>query len=252
MVESYIASISMFTGNFAPSGYAYCSGQQMSLNQYQAVFSLIGYVYGGSAGNFLIPNLQGRVPVHYGQVPGTSGQSFFATMGTTIGVPVATQILQSIGGLQANNIPGHTHPATFSPNITPVRVPISQAGNLAVNIPVGTTIPPTVGPTTLSGPQYLSNAASGLNPLKGAFVNSPPASTVSLATGTGGVTVTGAPGITANPTINVVTGGGVNVGPNNTSPQPFTVSGTVNTTTVQPGLGIGFIFALDGVYPPRP
>jgi len=53
--------------NFPPKGWALCNGQLLPINQNQALFSLVGTVYGGDGRvNFALPNLQGRVPIHRG------------------------------------------------------------------------------------------------------------------------------------------------------------------------------------------
>lgn len=57
----------MFSFNFAPKGWALANGQQLPINQNQALFSLLGTTYGGNgATTFALPNLQGSVPVHMG------------------------------------------------------------------------------------------------------------------------------------------------------------------------------------------
>jgi microcystin-dependent protein len=57
----------MFGGNFAPAGYALCSGQLMQIAQNSALFNLIGTTYGGDGvQTFGLPDLRGRVPVHMG------------------------------------------------------------------------------------------------------------------------------------------------------------------------------------------
>ena len=38
----YLGQIAMFGGNFAPSGWALCDGQLLSISQYTALFSLLG------------------------------------------------------------------------------------------------------------------------------------------------------------------------------------------------------------------
>ena len=45
-MESFLAQIIMFAGNFAPRGWAYCNGQLLSINQYSALYSLLGNTYG--------------------------------------------------------------------------------------------------------------------------------------------------------------------------------------------------------------
>ncbi len=81
--EPYLAEIIMFAGNFAPTGWAFCNGQLLPINQYQAVFSLLGTTYGGNGTtNFALPDLRGRVPVGFGQGSGLSNYPLGDTVGT--------------------------------------------------------------------------------------------------------------------------------------------------------------------------
>lgn len=69
----YIGEIAMFAGNFAPQGWAFCNGQILSISQNQALFSILGTTYGGNGStNFALPDLRGKVPMHWGQGPGLS------------------------------------------------------------------------------------------------------------------------------------------------------------------------------------
>lgn len=53
---------------FAPKGFAQCNGQLLSIAQNQALFSLLGTVYGGDGRTtFGLPNMQSRTPVGFGQ-----------------------------------------------------------------------------------------------------------------------------------------------------------------------------------------
>jgi microcystin-dependent protein len=62
----YISEIRIMSFNYAPNGWALCNGQTMQIRQYQALFSLIGTTYGGDGiQTFQLPNLQGRVPLHF-------------------------------------------------------------------------------------------------------------------------------------------------------------------------------------------
>ena len=63
----------MFAGNFAPRGWAFCDGQLLAVSQNDALFSLLGTIYGGDGRTtFGLPDLRGRVPIHAGQGPGLS------------------------------------------------------------------------------------------------------------------------------------------------------------------------------------
>ena len=64
--ESFLAEIKIVSFNFPPSGWARCNGQLLPINQNQALFALLGTTYGGNGQtNFALPNLQGRVPIHF-------------------------------------------------------------------------------------------------------------------------------------------------------------------------------------------
>ena len=52
---------------FAPKGWALCNGQLMPINQNQALFSLLGTMYGGNGQTtFALPDLRGRTPIYIG------------------------------------------------------------------------------------------------------------------------------------------------------------------------------------------
>jgi len=98
MSEAYIGEIRMFGGNFAPAGWALCNGQTLPINQYTALFSILGTTYGGNGTtNFNLPNLQGRVPIHWGVGAGLSPYVIGQTGGTE-----TTSVLIS-------NMPNHNH-----------------------------------------------------------------------------------------------------------------------------------------------
>ena len=69
-----VASITPFLGqiipwpiNYAPTGWLLCNGQTLAINQYTALFALIGTTYGGNGvTTFVLPDLRGRMPVHVG------------------------------------------------------------------------------------------------------------------------------------------------------------------------------------------
>jgi microcystin-dependent protein len=66
MTEPFLAEIRIFSQNFAPRGWANCDGQLLPINQNQALFSLLGTVYGGNGQTtFALPDLRDRVPIHF-------------------------------------------------------------------------------------------------------------------------------------------------------------------------------------------
>ncbi len=71
MSEPFIGEIRMFAGNFAPRGWAFCNGQLLSVSDNDALFSLYGTTYGGDGRTtFGLPDLRGRLAIHYGSGPG--------------------------------------------------------------------------------------------------------------------------------------------------------------------------------------
>ncbi|MBX7185195.1 MAG: tail fiber protein [Vicinamibacteria bacterium] len=71
MSEPYIGEVRMFGFDFPPRGWAQCSGQIMSIQQNQALFSLLGTTYGGNGiTTFALPDLRGRSPLHFGTLSG--------------------------------------------------------------------------------------------------------------------------------------------------------------------------------------
>lgn len=67
MSEPFLGEIRLVSWDFPPKGWAFCRGQLLPINQNQALFSILGTMYGGNGQtNFALPNLQGRSPVHRG------------------------------------------------------------------------------------------------------------------------------------------------------------------------------------------
>lgn len=57
-MEAFIGTITLFVGNFVPSGWLACQGQELSINQYPALYSILGSRYGGNGTTtFALPNL---------------------------------------------------------------------------------------------------------------------------------------------------------------------------------------------------
>jgi microcystin-dependent protein len=63
--QKFLGQVGLFAGNFAPGGWAFADGQLLSINQNQALFSLLGTTYGGNGQTtFALPDLRGRTVVH--------------------------------------------------------------------------------------------------------------------------------------------------------------------------------------------
>ncbi len=98
--EPFIGEISMFAGNYAPIGWAFCNGQIMDIGQNSALFSILGTTYGGDGmRTFALPDLRGRVPVHAGRGNGLN-EIDLGEMGG-----------ESAHTLVSSEMPTHTHAA---------------------------------------------------------------------------------------------------------------------------------------------
>jgi microcystin-dependent protein len=105
MAQPYVGEVRLFAGNFAPAGWMFCSGQLLSIAENETLFQLIGTTYGGDGQNtYGLPNLQSRVPMHFGQGPGLPNYVLAEAAGTetvTLTVP---------------QLPQHNHPEIASLN----------------------------------------------------------------------------------------------------------------------------------------
>lgn len=71
MSEPFLGEVMQFGGNFPPRGWAFCNGQLLAISQNQALFSLLGTIYGGDGRTtFALPDLRGRVALHDGDSTG--------------------------------------------------------------------------------------------------------------------------------------------------------------------------------------
>ena len=100
-MDPFLGIITLFAGNFAPRGWAFCNGQLLPISGNEALFSLLGTFYGGDGQTtFALPDFRGRVIIHAGRGPGLSNYQ----LGDKGGVESVT--------LLQNQLPQHTHALT--------------------------------------------------------------------------------------------------------------------------------------------
>lgn len=98
MSEAFIGEVRVFGGNFAPANWHLCDGSLLPISEYDALFALIGTVYGGDGMNtFGIPDLRGRLPVGQGQGLGLTNRIIGQSFGS-----------ESVS-LVTNQLPAHNH-----------------------------------------------------------------------------------------------------------------------------------------------
>ena len=84
MADPFTGEIRVFSFDYPPIDWAYCNGLALSVGQFAALASVIGYKYGGNGRTiFNLPNLQGRVPVGYGIGPGLTPRDIGEQWGKT-------------------------------------------------------------------------------------------------------------------------------------------------------------------------
>jgi microcystin-dependent protein len=146
MSDPYLSEIRIFSGNFAPRGWALCDGAALPISSNTALFSLLGTTYGGDGiSTFKLPDLRGRTPIHPGQGAGLSNYN-----------------LGDVGGTEAvilteNELPAHTHtlPGRSGPATSG-----APSGNVPGQASIGV-VYKSAGTTVAMDPAALSAAASG-------------------------------------------------------------------------------------------
>lgn len=120
-MEFFLGGIIQFGGNFAPRDWAFCQGQYISINQNQALFAILGTIWGGDGRtNFALPDMRSRVPIGVGQGPGLSN------------VFISEESGWESCSLGLAQMPVHSHIATFQGTGGDVENPISATGKLKV------------------------------------------------------------------------------------------------------------------------
>jgi microcystin-dependent protein len=215
----YIGSVCFMAnyvgGNQCPYGYLPADGRILQVSQYQAVYAVIGNLYGGSGPQtFALPDLRGRNIIGAGQGPGLTP------------VPVAQKGGAQSATLTANNLPPHTHPATFTGGPVSginVSVAIPAVGNASAN----TDVPSST--VNLAKPNYEDPSTLSTVPVR-AFSDATTNTTLKPfnATVSGSGTLTGT----------------VTVGANSTTSTAVPV--------LDPYLGLVACFAVTGLFPTPP
>lgn len=131
MSEPFLSEIKVVSFNFPPKGWAFCNGQLLPINQNQALFALLGTVYGGNGQtNFALPNLRGQVPIHMG-----NGHTLGEAAGSSSVTVNIQQLPTHLHGLQAS---GNSASAAADPTnafFAPVNAGYGQPTNLTTLSP---------------------------------------------------------------------------------------------------------------------
>lgn len=217
-MEVYIGTILHWPLAYAPQGWAFCRGQLLPINNNQALFSLIGTTYGGDGKTtFGLPDLRGRTPIGATTTAPNNPNTYGATGGSEGVVLTAAQLAL------------HTHSGVATPTN------VIASADLPINNADGTVANPAVG-TSVLGNGFTIDADNSGNtyPIK-VYTNT----AINTPLNAAAVSTTVTPSKLA---IQLSSTGGVTGNP------PTTAS----HENRQPFLGMNFIIATTGYYPPQP
>ncbi|AQR66060.1 hypothetical protein BXU06_14120 [Aquaspirillum sp. LM1] len=225
-MDPILGQIILWPLNWVPDGWAACEGQELSIQQNAALYSLLGVTYGGNGSTtFKLPDLRSRVSLG-AQIPSQVGTVSGATTSSMVATGTGTITLQP----SQVPLPAHTHPASFTSTTgtstsVSVAIPVDAVNGAESNAPsTSTVLGKVMSGTTAARAYTTNNASTTLKPFN-ASANLP--------------TVTGT----------------VAVGSTSASPQqsvPLAVAVPVAMSTAQPSLTLRYIIATVGTYPMRP
>jgi len=135
-----------------------CQGQILPIQQYAALFSILGTQYGGNGTtNFQLPNIQGQVLIGQGQltggsfyVPGETGGSASVAINSTT-MPMHNHTFSGATAPAGEERTGDTNKPAASVSLltNPLAKP-AAGGNVSLNVANKTAPNTTMAPTMLS------------------------------------------------------------------------------------------------------
>jgi len=241
-MDGYLGMIMIWPLSWAPQGWQFCNGSLLSIQQYAALYSLLGTVYGGDGkNNFALPDLRGKVPFGvnspvnnaYPNLP--LGTAYGASWSGVTAKAASPITLTGTANITVDNLPAHSHGATFTPGDASkvnVAIPVDNSAS-STNVPGATTIlgKAVMGATAVKA--YSTNPSNDtLNPFQ-----------ITVPASSGTVTVA-----------NTGSGAALNVSvplSNLSLPVKVNTTGT-DVSPYQPSLCLNFIICTEGIYPQRP
>ena len=230
-MDMFLGSIIAVGFSYPPRGWMVCSGQLLPVNQYAALFAVLGTQYGGDGVNtFGLPDLRGRLPLGNsqnmaGRIVVTNG----AVGGTVAyaGSPTGTGTITS--SLTLANLPAHSHNATFT-----------ASGGTAATVAVKVSADAATSSSAITG-GYLATGKSTGPAAPQLYRADIGTGSTTLAADTATITGGGSGGTVA--VASTGTGAPLNI--------PVSVTTSLNIPTVPPYQGVLYIICVEGVYPSR-
>jgi len=152
MSQPFVGEIRCFGFNFAPIDWALCNGQPMPIANFEALFAIIGTIYGGDGTTtFNLPNLQGQVPMHWGNPTSGPANGFNTVIGQAQGSIFVT--------LTTAQTPQHTH--TITAQVEGAGGVVEKTPNPGVNTWLASSAPDGIWDHTPAiSPSFAPNAIS--------------------------------------------------------------------------------------------
>lgn len=233
MENAFIGTIMAVAYNYVPSGWLPCNGQLVPVQQYQALYALLGNTYGGvSMQTFGLPDLRGYAVI---------GAGASVTPGRTMpAIALATSVGANSINVTSQGATSLTLGAANLPNVA-IGGALNTTGLNATSTLSATTSGP--GATAPASGAMLSGSGGGAGTAAIYYVNPTPPTplpTVALSSASVQTKVNGTATFTT-----------AALGSATPLP-PVGVASTAAVTTMQPSLGMTYIICWEGAYPVRP
>ena len=125
-----VGEIKMLTTNAVVPNYLNCDGSSYSTTAYPALFTAIGYAYGGSGASFNVPNFASRFPIgNNGSLNGVPSSNY-ATGNGAEGLTNTQLITYNFSNYLQNQtalllkVPEHAHETTFEQSVPSTITPL--------------------------------------------------------------------------------------------------------------------------------
>ncbi len=145
MADPFISEIRMFSFPFAPKWWAQCNGQLLPIAQNQALFSLLGTIYGGNGTTtFALPDLRGRAPMSFGN-GAVQGEAAGVENVTLLSTQLPMHTHQAVGATDAQNTRNYNDAVFTAATNTATQQPSNLYGPANALVPLGAVVATTGG-----------------------------------------------------------------------------------------------------------
>ena len=150
-----------------PTNWLIADGSSLDTTVYAALFAVYGYTFGGSGGNFNLPNLQSRFPMGAGTIGAVGGEATHTLIAAEM--PTHTHPIVDKAHNHVISDPTHAHGVSQSPHAHGVSDPThahtvtAPVGGLSAGFVAGPGGVPNVAEATSASPTGISIQAANAN-----------------------------------------------------------------------------------------